>query len=193
MEFSRQEYWSGLLFPSPGDLPDPMPFPALQVDYLFTTELPGKPKHDAWSPVNLSLYLLNEWINVWMFVNTGDKMPTKLQWEEIKRVSGRIFRHNLRCGYVGGAILPPVFLWFASSMFPEPRILGAGCGRTPPGIASFLCWLALGWCRRLPGTELGGSLREGHCISLWPPLDGVGEAWNVFLLTYRSFPTDCSI
>ena len=23
MEFSRQEYWSGLLFPSPGDLPDP--------------------------------------------------------------------------------------------------------------------------------------------------------------------------
>ena len=23
MEFSRQEYWSGLSFPSPGDLPDP--------------------------------------------------------------------------------------------------------------------------------------------------------------------------
>ena len=23
MEFSRQEYWSGLQFPSPGDLPDP--------------------------------------------------------------------------------------------------------------------------------------------------------------------------
>ena len=23
MEFSRQEYWSGLLFPPPGDLPDP--------------------------------------------------------------------------------------------------------------------------------------------------------------------------
>ena len=23
MEFSRQEYWSRLLFPSPGDLPDP--------------------------------------------------------------------------------------------------------------------------------------------------------------------------
>ena len=22
MEFSRQEYWNGLLFPSPGDLPD---------------------------------------------------------------------------------------------------------------------------------------------------------------------------
>ena len=23
MEFSRQEYWSGVAFPSPGDLPDP--------------------------------------------------------------------------------------------------------------------------------------------------------------------------
>ena len=23
MDFSRQEYWSGLLFPSPGDLPNP--------------------------------------------------------------------------------------------------------------------------------------------------------------------------
>ena len=23
MEFSREEYWSGLLFPPPGDLPDP--------------------------------------------------------------------------------------------------------------------------------------------------------------------------
>jgi len=23
MEYPRQEYWSGLLFPSPGDLPDP--------------------------------------------------------------------------------------------------------------------------------------------------------------------------
>ena len=23
MEFSREEYWSGLPFPSPGDLPDP--------------------------------------------------------------------------------------------------------------------------------------------------------------------------
>ena len=40
MEFSRQEYWSGLPFPSPGDLPDPMikptfsVAPALQVDSL---------------------------------------------------------------------------------------------------------------------------------------------------------------
>ena len=44
--FSRQEYWSGLLFPSPGDLPDPgieLMFPALQADSL-PTELKGNPK-----------------------------------------------------------------------------------------------------------------------------------------------------
>ena len=37
MEFCRQEYWSGLPFPSPGDLPDPgieAVSPALQADSL---------------------------------------------------------------------------------------------------------------------------------------------------------------
>ena len=46
MGFSRQEYWSGLPFPSPGDLPDPemaRGSPALQAD-SFPTELQGKPK-----------------------------------------------------------------------------------------------------------------------------------------------------
>ena len=45
MEFSRQEYWSGLPFPSPGDLPNPgiePGSPALQADSL-PTEPPGKP------------------------------------------------------------------------------------------------------------------------------------------------------
>ena len=45
-EFSKQEYWSGLPFPSPGDLPDPgiePGSPAFQADAL-TSELPGKPK-----------------------------------------------------------------------------------------------------------------------------------------------------
>ena len=37
MQFSRQEYWSGLLCPPLGDLPDPgieLAFPALQEDSL---------------------------------------------------------------------------------------------------------------------------------------------------------------
>ena len=45
MGFSRQECWSGLPFPSPGDLPDPgiePGSPALQADAL-PSEPPGKP------------------------------------------------------------------------------------------------------------------------------------------------------
>ena len=45
MGFSRQECWSGLLFPSPGDHPDPgiePRSPALQADTLLS-EPPGKP------------------------------------------------------------------------------------------------------------------------------------------------------
>ena len=45
MGFSRQEYWSGLPFPSPGDLPNPgiePRSPALEADAL-TSEPPGKP------------------------------------------------------------------------------------------------------------------------------------------------------
>ena len=44
MGVSRQEYWSGLPFPSPGDLPNPRiesRSPALQADAL-TSEPPGK-------------------------------------------------------------------------------------------------------------------------------------------------------
>ena len=45
MGFSRQEYWSGLPFPPPGDLPNPgmeLVSPALAGGF-FTTEPPGKP------------------------------------------------------------------------------------------------------------------------------------------------------
>ena len=50
--FSRQEYWSGLPFPSPGDLPDPgiePRSPALRADAL-PSEPPGKFKHELGKP-----------------------------------------------------------------------------------------------------------------------------------------------
>ena len=62
MEFSRLVYWSGLLFPPPGDLPDPgiePGPPALQADSL-PAEPPGKP-----SP------LVNE-----LFAHKNDRMLT---------------------------------------------------------------------------------------------------------------------
>ena len=48
--FSRQEYWSGLPFLFPGDLPDPgikpmSPVSPAMAGRYFTTEPPGKPLH----------------------------------------------------------------------------------------------------------------------------------------------------
>ena len=57
MGFSRQEYWSALPFPSPGDLPDPgiEPWsPALQADSLLT-ELQGKPPREPPTLPTMSL------------------------------------------------------------------------------------------------------------------------------------------
>ena len=45
MGFPRHEYWSGLPFPPPGDLPDPGTEPASPAlgGGFFTAEPPGKP------------------------------------------------------------------------------------------------------------------------------------------------------
>ena len=48
VEFSRQEYWSGLPFPIPGDLPDPgtkleTPESTALAGGFFIVEPPGKP------------------------------------------------------------------------------------------------------------------------------------------------------
>ena len=56
MEFSRQEYWSGLPFPSRGNLPDPgikPRSPAFQADAL-PFEPPGKPK-SLWGVKNIKM------------------------------------------------------------------------------------------------------------------------------------------
>ena len=55
MGFSRQEYWSGLSFPSPGDLPNQEiepAFPTWQVDFLPSVP-PGKPKCIEYQNINI--------------------------------------------------------------------------------------------------------------------------------------------
>ena len=56
MEFSRQEYWSGLPFPSPGDLPNPGIEPGsleLQAESLLS-EPPGKSRFNV-IPIKISM------------------------------------------------------------------------------------------------------------------------------------------
>ena len=53
MGFSRQEYWSGVPFPSLGDLPDPgiePGSPTLEVDAL-TSELPRERQPSEWEKI----------------------------------------------------------------------------------------------------------------------------------------------
>jgi len=66
MGFSKQEYWSGLPVPSPGDLPDPgikPVFPVWQADSLPLSHL-GSPKH-KWK------------INIWNLKNLKDVKVTE--------------------------------------------------------------------------------------------------------------------
>ena len=68
MKFSRQEYWTGLPFPTPGDLPDPgmeplsLMSPAL-ASRFFTTAPPGKPQYHnyftSFTPYNLTLHCIS--------------------------------------------------------------------------------------------------------------------------------------
>ena len=79
MGFSKKEYWSGLPFPSPGDLLDPRiepQSPALQADAL-PSEPPGKMtcivslRHFFFSCVNFLGFCIKQKID------TGKKVPKR--------------------------------------------------------------------------------------------------------------------
>ena len=80
MEFSRQEYWSGLPFPTPRDLsdagiePKSLASPAMEGGF-FTTVLPGKP-----------VWLLDKLEYMWCFYHlqsggNSSANPTELGWK----------------------------------------------------------------------------------------------------------------
>ena len=73
MGFSRHEYWSGLPFPSPGDLPNPgikPRSPALEADALLS-DLPGKPNSTIFSRL-----LIYSMIVTWLLYGS-EKLPEK--------------------------------------------------------------------------------------------------------------------
>ena len=78
MGFSRQEYWSGLPFPSPGDLPDPgikPRSPTLQADSLPSEPL-GKPRsivHNC-SKVEIIQMSINWWMGKQNLVHPYNKI-----------------------------------------------------------------------------------------------------------------------
>ena len=98
MGFSKQEYWSGLPFPSPEDLPDPgiePGSPALWADAL-TSEPPGKP-HNL-DNIFLLLLLLSRFSCVRLCV-THRRQPTRLlcPWDSPGKNTGVGCHFLLQC------------------------------------------------------------------------------------------------
>ena len=81
MGFSRQNHWSGLPFPSPGDLPKPgikPGSPALQADAL-TSEPPGKP---SWSEKEINCeYSLEDWCWSWSSNTFATRYEEPTHWK----------------------------------------------------------------------------------------------------------------
>ena len=75
---SRQEYWSGLPFPSPGDLPNPgiePGSPALQADAL-PPEPPGKPR-ERWRHGIIKTHTPGQTVHKCGIITTADLLPKK--------------------------------------------------------------------------------------------------------------------
>ena len=78
MGFSRQEYWIGLPFPSPGDLPNPgiePGSPALQTDAL-PSEPPGKP-----SPADILLIFKSQLLFLLIYEDLEGKDYEQRGWD----------------------------------------------------------------------------------------------------------------
>ena len=73
MGFSRQEHWSGLPFPSPGDLPNPRTEPSSPTlaGRFFTTEPPGKPLPLWYFGINTSFSVDIHMSTHWVSLSTG--------------------------------------------------------------------------------------------------------------------------
>ena len=89
MGFSRQEYWSGLPFPSPGDLPDPgiePRSPTLQADPLTSAPPGGKESREkscTWNKVTPPRESSKFSIKSFKFV----KVVSEYLFWELKRLS----------------------------------------------------------------------------------------------------------
>ena len=83
MEFSRQEYWSGLLFPFPGDLPDPGIEPYLLC--LLRLQVESLPQSHLRSPSRCILVPKSIWTqNLVLSTTIGQKTTRKGKegWKE---------------------------------------------------------------------------------------------------------------
>ena len=152
MGFPRQDYWSELPFPSPGDLPNPGVEPALAGGF-FTTGPPGKPQaHPARRKIPQqsqgfafrSLWCVEMSTRAWAF-SRGPHFP---------------FFFKI-CIYLFLATLDLHYCMQALSSCGEPGFL-TSCGTQFSYCSSFSCYGAQAQCLRHMGLD---ALR--HVESSW--------------------------
>ena len=108
MRISRQDYWSGLPFPSPGDLPDPgmepvSPASPALAGGFFATESPGKPKMlvaqlcpSFWDPTDCSPPgssvhgILQAGILEWVSIPFWRGSSQPRDWTQVSWIAGRL-------------------------------------------------------------------------------------------------------
>ena len=110
MVFSRQEYWSGLLFPSPGDLPDPEINPAslaLQVDSLpqltYNFILPEWRDHvTPYSTFSFKFQVLHIcwWLSVMIFLMVGSLLSPNNQRQVVFAKTHALLGWLLRLAWI---------------------------------------------------------------------------------------------
>ena len=123
MEFSRQEYWSGLPFPSPGDLPNPGIEPGSAA--LRADALPSEPPGSGLNP-----------INTWCVRACGRSNHIQL-FATGSSVHGDSPDKNTGVGY--HALLQQIFPTQAELMSPVSRFAGRFFTSEPLGKPQILC------------------------------------------------------
>ena len=120
MGFSRQEYWSGLPFPSPGDLPDPgiePRSPALRADALLS-QLPGN-----------SIYMRRYTVLVFFFLtyftlyNRLQFYPPHWNWFKCILFNGWVILHCVNVPQLSY----PFVCWWTSRLLPCPSYCRQCC------------------------------------------------------------------
>ena len=125
MEFSRQEYWSGLPFPSPGDLRDARINPqslALQVD-----SLPSEPAGKPISVLNLALLI---YLYVYLYLLCFEKPSTQKYFQALFPSPGKPAEGlgaSLCACSLSLAFSEPQISW--ASTLGCPSLLGSGSGK----------------------------------------------------------------
>ena len=172
MEFSRQEYWSGLPFPPPGDLSDPAiepGSPALQTDALLS-EPPGKPwglavnvyKRRNGDSFNSLTYKAYAW---WWRKGEGSFIQTQVWWERVAPCRPALAVCGAACDRT----------WCSICLPRGRRVMGmlAGLDRCWGGLSLWARMLSLHLLQVFQNED-----RQAFLIPIWFLLDK-GTVWQL--------------